>query len=314
MLPRRLWLPTLLVGALLWVAVAAAIVATGNTILAPNLILLGTFLVPVCTVLFVLSRPRAETHLTVQAIVLAFLAGGTAGVMLTGTVETYVLPDALFTNTVIGFIEEVGKALVLVGVAALMDVRPRVPRDGMVLGVVVGAGFSAFESAGYAFGEMITEGHRHPVLRVLETQAFRAVLSPFGHITWSAILGGAIFASAWGTGRFRIDRRVVVAFVGVVALHAAWDAAYGFAIDVARWVSGAPFTLGWPTAAWAGRPSGDLLWRWQLIYDAMLAVAAVIGFAWALQCWRTYDVARWSRTHPRTGSGRPAGSARPDSA
>jgi hypothetical protein len=83
----------------------------------------------------------------------------------------------------------------------------------MVLGVVVGAGFSAFESAGYAFGEMIREGSRHPVLRVLETQAFRAILSPFGHITWTAILGGAIFAAAWSTGRFRIDRRVVLAFV-----------------------------------------------------------------------------------------------------
>src|SRR5690349_12938341 len=83
-LPRRMWLVTLLVGTALWVAVAVAILLTDTTILVPNLILLGTFLVPVCTLLFVLGRPRA-TRLSVQGLVLGFLAGGTAGVVLTGT-------------------------------------------------------------------------------------------------------------------------------------------------------------------------------------------------------------------------------------
>jgi protease PrsW len=288
MLPRRLWLGTLGVGAVLWAAVAAAIVATDNSILAPNLILLGTFLVPVSSVLFVLSRTRPETDLTVQAVVIAFLAGGTGGVILSGTIEVYVLPDAVFTNTIIGFIEESVKALVLVGVASLMHVRPRIARDGMVLGAVVGAGFSAFESAGYAFGELIqNSGPRHPVVRVLETQAFRGVIAPFAHITWSAILGGAIFAAAGRDGRLRIDRRVVVAFVGVVALHGAWDAAYGFAIDVVEWTRGAPVALRWPnTVSWAGEPTDALMWRWQLVYDGMLALLAAAGFAWALRCWR----------------------------
>ena len=289
MLPRRLWLATLVVGGALWAAVAVAIVATGTTILAPNLILLGTFLVPVSSVLFVLSRARPETELTVQALVLAFLAGGTGGVILSGTVEVYVLPDAVFTNTIIGLIEESVKALVLVGIASLMHVRPRIPRDGMVLGAVVGAGFSAFESAGYAFGEMIqNSGPRHPVVRVLETQAFRGVIAPFAHITWTAILGGALFAAAAGSGRWRIDRRVVIAFVGVVVLHGAWDAAYGFAIDIVEWTRGAPVVLRWPnTVSWAGEPTDALMWRWQLIYDGMLAVLAVLAFAWALRAWRS---------------------------
>jgi hypothetical protein len=77
-LPRRMWLVTLVIGAVLWAVVAVAILLTDNTILVPNLILLGTFLVPVCTLLFVLGRPRA-TGLSVQAIVLGFLAGGPPG-------------------------------------------------------------------------------------------------------------------------------------------------------------------------------------------------------------------------------------------
>ena len=52
-----------------------------------------------------------------------------------------------------------------------------------------------------------------PVLSILRTEAFRAVLAPFGHSTWTAILGGALFAFAWAAGHFRIDRRVAFTFL-----------------------------------------------------------------------------------------------------
>jgi protease PrsW len=295
-LPRRLWLVVLIVGAVLWIAVAGAIALTDNTILVPNLILLGTFLVPVCTVLFVLARPR-EAHLSLETLVLGFLAGGTAGVALTGTTEVYVLPDAIGTNALIGVIEEGGKGLILVAVAAL--VRPRVPRDGMVLGATVGAGFAAFESAGYALGAMI-QYRDHPVLDVLQTEAFRAVLAPFGHLTWTAILGGAIFASAWTTGRLRIDRRVLCTFLGVVVLHGCWDASYGLAIRISRGVGGQGWEIGWPdTAAWVGTPSGADLVRFQVVYDGLLAIVGVIGLVWAIRRWRAYQIDRWRAAHPR---------------
>ena len=69
--------------------------------------------------------------------------------MLTGTTEVYVLPDHFGTNALTGLIEESGKALVLVAVAALVAVR--VPRDGMVLGATVGAGYSASRSSTPSF-------------------------------------------------------------------------------------------------------------------------------------------------------------------
>jgi RsiW-degrading membrane proteinase PrsW (M82 family) len=284
-LPRRMWLVTLVVGAVLWAVVAVAILLTGNTILVPNLILLGTFLVPVCTLLFVLGRPRA-TGLSVQGVVLGFLAGGTAGVVLTGTIEVYLLPDAVFTNTWIGLIEEGAKALLVVAVAAGV-LRTRLPRDGMVLGAAVGAGFAAFESAGYALGELVAESDRHPIVRILETELFRAVLAPFGHITWTAIMGGALFAAAAGTGRFRLDRRVAATFVGVVALHALWDAAYGVAIRISLGLGGGDWKLKWPnTESWPGEPRGAELWRFQLVYDVFLAILGTLGYLWALRRWR----------------------------
>jgi hypothetical protein len=60
-IPQHLWLIALVVGAVAWVAGAVATAITDDTILVPNIIILGTFLVPVCTVLFVLSRPREAT-------------------------------------------------------------------------------------------------------------------------------------------------------------------------------------------------------------------------------------------------------------
>jgi len=294
-LPRRLWLVTLELGALLWAAVAVAIALTDDTILVPNLILLGTFLVPVCTVLFVLARPR-EAHLSVETLMVGFLAGGTAGVVLTGTTEVYVLPDHVGTNALIGVIEEGAKALIVVVVASL--VRVRVPRDGMVLGATVGAGFSAFESAGYALGALIQYTDDKPVLNVLQTEALRSALAPFGHITWTAILGGALFASAWATGHFRIDRRVAFTFVGVVTLHALWDASYGWAIRVSEGLGGEGWTLGWPdTSAWVGTPTGADLTRFQAVYDGMLAVIATIGLVWAVRRWRAYQIDRWRAAH-----------------
>jgi protease PrsW len=294
-IPRRLWLVALVVGAVAWAAGAVATAITDDTILVPNIIILGTFLVPVCTVLFVLSRPR-EAHLRAETLMLGFLAGGTAGLVLSAVTEVYLLPDAVGTNAGIGLIEEGGKGVIVLAVATL--VRPRVPRDGMVLGATVGAGFAAFESAGYALRVLIDNVDDHPVLSIIQTEAFRAVLAPFGHIAWTAILGGALFASAWTTGRFRADRRVAFTFVGVVSLHALWDASSGWAIRVSEGLGGEGWTLGWPdTSAWVGSPTGADLTRYQAVYNGMLAIVATVGLVWALRRWRAYQIDRWRAAH-----------------
>jgi RsiW-degrading membrane proteinase PrsW (M82 family) len=294
--PRRLWLVALVIGVVAWFAGAASTAITEDTILVPNIIILGTFLVPVCTVLFVLGRPR-EAHLSAETLVLGFLAGGTAGVVLTAVTEVELLPDAAASNLGVGFVEEGGKALLLLAVASL--VRPRVPRDGMVLGATVGAGFAAFESAGYALRALIENAHNHPVLNILETEAFRALLAPFGHITWTAILGGALFASAWTTGRFRFDRRVALTFVGVAVLHGIWDASYGGAIRISEGLGGQGWVFGWPdTAAWVGTPTGGDLVRFQVVYDALLAINAIVGLTWAMRRWRAYRIDRWRAANP----------------
>jgi protease PrsW len=295
--PRRLWLFVLVIGALVWGAGALATALTDNTILVPNVIMLGTFLVPVCTVLLVLSLPR-EAHLSAETLLLGFLTGGTVGVVMTGTTEVYVLPDHVATNILVGVIEEGGKGLIFLVVAQF--VRVRVPRDGMILGATVGAGFAAFESAGYALQVLVQHTDDHPILDVLQTEAFRAVLAPFGHITWTAILGGAIFASAWSTGHFRLDRRVALTYLGVAALHGLWDQSYGWAIRLSQGLGGEGWDFGWPdTAAWVGLPTGADLVRFQVVYNVLLGVNGIVGTVWVIRRWRAYRIDRWKEAHPK---------------
>jgi hypothetical protein len=78
-------------------------------------------------------------------------------------------------------------------------------RDGIVLGVSVGLGFAAFESAGYAFNALFTSNGLS-LLDVVETEVLRGILTPIGHGVWTGILGGTLFAAAAGYGKLRVTR------------------------------------------------------------------------------------------------------------
>jgi protease PrsW len=207
-------------------------------------------------------------------------------VVTTALLEIYLLPAAAGTFIAVGFIEEVGKGAVLLAVAH--QVHHREPRDGMVLGAVVGAGFAAFESAGYALQTMLDHLDQNTIVTILETEANRALLAPFGHITWTALLGGALFASSRG-GRFHVTARLVLTFIGVWALHAVWDQSYGWAVMFANAAAGDGWHLTWPNAAtWFGAPSDTAMVWFNVFYDALLAVNAFVGAWWVVHSWRRY--------------------------
>jgi RsiW-degrading membrane proteinase PrsW (M82 family) len=281
---RRFWLWLLAGGTLVWAVAVAITAATRDPILAPTVILVGSFLVPATMVAFALSRAGVRP-LEAEAVVLGFVVAGSLGVVLSALVETYALPSSYGTFLGVGLIEELTKGAVVVGVALLV-VRSREPRHGLILGATVGAGFAAFESAGYALMAVIGHSDDHPVRRIVETEAFRAMLAPFGHITWTALLGGALFAAS-SNGAFRARPAVIATLVGIVGLHAAWDASYGGAIMLTNGLTGAGWSLGWPnTQAWIGEPTGATLAVFQAVYDVLVGLCAVLGAAWVVRRWR----------------------------
>jgi protease PrsW len=290
-LPTRLWKILLVGGTAIWLFSALITELTGDTILVPTVIVVGSFLIPVDMAAFALSR-RREGYLTTEEVVLGFFAAGTLAVITSALLETYLLPATAGTFIAVGLIEEIGKGAVLLAVAH--QIHHRAPRDGMVLGAVVGAGFAAFESAGYALQTMLTHLDEDTVINILETEAFRAVLAPFGHITWTALLGGALFASSRG-GRFHVTRRLVLTFAGVVTLHALWDQTYGWSIALAKGVTGDGWHLVWPNAeTWYGSPASDAVVWFNVFDNGLLAANAIVGAIWILHSWRTYG--RWGAT------------------
>ena len=285
---RRLWLWLLLGGTVVWIVAAVITGITRDAILAPTVILVGSFLVPVSMVAFALSRVGGA--LEAGAGLLGFVIAGTLGVALSAVAEIYLLPSAAGTFAGVGLIEELTKGAVVVAVAQFVPTRD--PRRGMILGATVGAGFASFESAGYALSAVIGHSDDHPIQRILQTEAFRAILAPFGHITWTALLGGALFAAAAASGAFRLRRVVIWTLIGIVLLHGLWDASYGGAIMITRGLTGDGWIFDWPnTQAWIGDPTGGTAVAFQAIYDGLLAVWGAMGAAWIVRRWRTYRAA-----------------------
>jgi RsiW-degrading membrane proteinase PrsW (M82 family) len=242
--PRRrlpTWARVFLGGAALWLATVVTTFATGNPNLVPTVILLGSFLVPVTFVVYAFGR--ADGVLTPQRIFLAFICGGVLGVLGASVLEAALLRQASGPGFLgVGLIEEAVK------LAALWLLARRLPRytvrDGMVLGAAVGFGFAALESAGYAFTALFTTNGLS-LLNVVETEALRAALAPVGHGLWTAILGGALFATAARArtrpgARPRLRFSLVGWYLLVSVLHAIWDAASGIAVWLTLVLTGSP--------------------------------------------------------------------------
>ncbi|HMN29798.1 MAG TPA: PrsW family glutamic-type intramembrane protease, partial [Caldilineaceae bacterium] len=92
--------------------------------------------------------------------------------------------------------------------------------DGIILGSAAGMGFAALESMGYAFTGFLRSGGSLSVTVYLTL--IRAVMSPLGHGTWTAILASVLFREA-RNGHFRLNWKVLGAYATVVLLHTMWD-------------------------------------------------------------------------------------------
>lgn len=262
------WWKTLLGGFLLWVVTIIVTIATQNTNLVPTIILIGSFLVPFTVVLFVIERVTGT--ISTMQLVTAFFVGGVLGVLGASLLESDLRPGAGL-YLLVGFAEELVKGVLLVVVG--WRVRPKTARQGALLGATVGAGFSAFESAGYAFNAAITT-RGIDLSSLLQTEVARAVLSPVGHVLWTAILGSVLFGVAHGRPRFRWAWQILVAYVVVAVLHGLWDSNSTISTLLAFVLTGTPFS-----AAQNGTVPSSLAGVVTSLYVAGLAVVSVIGVA-----------------------------------
>ncbi|MCK9792911.1 PrsW family intramembrane metalloprotease [Isoptericola sp. 4D.3] len=253
---RGWWWKSLVLGVLLWAVTAAVTFGTQNTNLIPTVILLGSFLVPFSVVLFVVEK--AHGSIDIMLLLGAFFFGGIFGVLGASILESHLSPS-LWIYVGVGAIEEFVKAAVFLVVGA--RVAQKTGLKGALLGATVGAGFAAFESAGYAFNASLTRLGQIDLNALLQTEAVRGLLTPVGHVLWTAILGAAIFGAASAAGKYRFTGGVLLAYLAVVALHALWD------------------SMGFLSAWLAIRVTGGV--HYELAYGQLLPVAADNASTWS---------------------------------
>jgi RsiW-degrading membrane proteinase PrsW (M82 family) len=277
---RRPWLRIFLSGLGLWVATVVVIFATGNPNLIPTLVLLGSFLVPVTFVAWAFER-RDTGELTPSLVFSTFLTGGVLGVLAASVLEAYLLEPspALFLG--VGLIEEAVKLAALALLTRHLVTKS--VRDGMILGAAVGFGFAAFESAGYAFTALFTVNGLS-LLQVVQTEILRGLLSPVGHGLWTAILGGVLFSGSTRQ-HFAITGRLILAYLGVSALHALWDSMHGIALVLTLLITEGESYRRTPNG-WMVQPTAEQARLFPVLEWAGLAAVSVIGIGWLLALWR----------------------------
>jgi RsiW-degrading membrane proteinase PrsW (M82 family) len=154
---RWAWLPVLLVGIGLFIAVQRALVITGNPTLVPTLLVLGALLVPVSFVVYVDGRNPAH-DLPLSVLLSCALLGGALGASVASVLEFDTVQRLGELPTLfIGLIEEAAKLLVPVTILIFTRYRAN-PADGLLIGVAVGMGFAALETLGYGFVVLLAHG------------------------------------------------------------------------------------------------------------------------------------------------------------
>lgn len=171
-----------------------------NVNLIPGLIMIGSFAVPfaVLILFFELNTPKNISLIKVFQLV---IVGGSISLLLSLFLFDITKFLDIFGPPFAGFVEEVGKLAALVFVMrAVNPARYRYRLNALLLGAAIGAGFAAFESAGYALRFLLLE---HTITSYLSSKIntglvtsviqTRGMLSPFSHVVWTAIAASALW-------------------------------------------------------------------------------------------------------------------------
>jgi RsiW-degrading membrane proteinase PrsW (M82 family) len=212
------WWRVLLIGLLFYFLSLVALILTSNPILFPTVVMVGSFMIPVTYVAFFYDRRRLS-RLTVPAIAQGFIYGGLIGVLAASVLEPLFIRQLDFVTAFgVGLIEEFVKVLGILIIARRLGHDSEM--DGLLLGVAAGMGFAALESNGYAFSAFLRSGGS--LTMTVFVTLLRGILSPIGHGTWTAILVSVLFRES-REGHFRINPKVIGAYLGVSILHGLWD-------------------------------------------------------------------------------------------
>jgi CRP-like cAMP-binding protein/RsiW-degrading membrane proteinase PrsW (M82 family) len=177
-------------------------------------IVVGALIGPVTFVTYLVESGLLPERLV--RIAATFLVVGIAVFPLAAVLEAFagLRPGEIPGAVGIAVIEELAKLLAVMPLASRRWIRFQ--RDGVVYGAAAGMGFAAFET--FLLGRALLEAGHGALAAVL----LRALLSPFGHGTWTAIAAGGLIRDK-RAGRFVIGPAMLGAIAMSISLHALWD-------------------------------------------------------------------------------------------
>lgn len=195
----------------------------GNENFLPAMIILAAFAIPV-TILIFFFEINVFRNIPFYKVIKYFVLGGALSLILA------ILFFSLDFNTdistysgalMVGLIEEAAKAAI-VALFLFKSKKSNYILNGLLVGAAVGAGFAAFETAGYILKYGISGGLQ-VMLNVIKLRGF---LAPGGHVAWAAIEGAALM---YVKGFEKLDKkhlndkRFLLVCLIPILLHGIWD-------------------------------------------------------------------------------------------
>lgn len=188
-----------------------------NVNFIPGLIMVGASAVPLTTLIFFWEMNAPQNIAFYRVIFVGFIGGILS--MLVALVFFDILKNNINPIT-IGIAEELAKAITVISFVRYR--KYRFILNGLLIGAAVGAGFAAFETAGYALRSLMSGDAQN----LYNTILWRGLLAPGGHVAWAALTGAA-FCRVQGTHPFQLNMLVKIKFLRVfllvVLMHALWD-------------------------------------------------------------------------------------------
>lgn len=203
-----------------------------NTNLIPGMMVMGTVAVPFSSLLF-FYEINVRRNISLYQVLRLFFWGGILSLFI--SLAFFAIAGDIVAGSweasMAGPIEESGKLLALILVTR--SSRYHYKLNGLLMGAAIGTGFAVFESMGYALNNLLAgidavyaEVDVSPIKMMTDNIFTRGVLSPFGHIVWTAIAGAALWRVK-GARPFRLamllNGKFWHLFLIPVILHVLWN-------------------------------------------------------------------------------------------
>lgn len=195
----------------------------GNDNFLPAMIMLAAFAIPV-TVLIFFFEINIFRNIPFYKVVKYFILGGALSLIvaiLFFSLDFNTDTTTYFGALMVGLIEEVAK-IIIVAIFLFKSKNSNYILNGLLVGAAVGAGFAAFETAGY----ILRYGMSGGLDAMLNVIKLRGILAPGGHVAWAAIEGAALM---YVKGFDKLDKKhlndkrfLLICLIPVV-LHGVWD-------------------------------------------------------------------------------------------